>query len=262
MHHHTTGFWVPQTIDAKRLYFAEGCRPLSAKAALAGEGVLRAVVSVLPLSLGAAGLFGDRLGRAALAAISATLAMYVIELPGAVFHNSFRYVYPILVPWLVYGAARMLPKYSATAVVVTVGLTVGTLPIRRFSEDAIARESFAAATAIDEHVPEGAVVLVHDAGAVSVFAHRRAADLVGLKTPASMVAHAQWTWPSCGANRADAIRAIVSQSGARYLITIAYWDETYGIVTGLRARGVAVDAVRKPPTPTGYTIWRLRLPAS
>ena len=255
--HHSTGSWVPQTIEAKRLFFAEGCKPLSAKAMVAVSGVLIALVSLLPLALGAVGLFGETLGILGSVTIVATLAVYAIELPGAVFHNYFRYIYPVLVPWLVYGSVRMLPQVSTALVVVVAGVSFGLLPIRHFREDGIARESITAAEAVDRQVPDGAVVLVHDAGAISVFAHRRAVDLVGLKSPKSVAANARWTWPSCGADRADAIVAIVKESGARYLVTIGFWEDTYGIVSGLQARGVVLEAIRRPPTPSGYTIWRL-----
>jgi hypothetical protein len=59
-------------------------------------------------------------------------------------------------------------------------------------------------------VPDDAVILVHDASVVSELTRKRYADIVGLKTPANIDAHARWTWPTCGATRGNAIADIVA----------------------------------------------------
>src|SRR6185437_14310541 len=73
-----------------------------------------------------------------------------------------------------------------------------------------ARELVNTAMWVDTNVPADAVVLVHDAGAISTFAHRRAVDLVGLKTPSSIEAHRRLTAPSCGRDRPAAIADIAA----------------------------------------------------
>jgi hypothetical protein len=47
----------------------------------------------------------------------------------------------------------------------------------------VSEEVKAAAEWVDAQVPPNSSVLVHDAGAISEFAHHPAIDLVGLKTP-------------------------------------------------------------------------------
>jgi hypothetical protein len=255
--HHATGSWLPNTIEAKRLFFAEGCLPITQKLTRVGEGVGLALLWLFPLSVGGIALAGDMFGVFGLFAIVTTFAAYAIALPSAVFHNYFRYVYPIVVPWLVYGAARILQSRSETFAAVAAGVALAFLPFRQWRGDAIARESVAAAQAVDALVPSSAVVLVHDAGAISVFAHRRAVDMVGLKTPSSVVVHRRWTAARCGADRALALESIVKDSHAEYLVTIADWERLFGIAQGLRAQGVTLEAIRRPPGSEGYTIWRL-----
>lgn len=106
------------------------------------------------------------------------------------------------------------------------------------------------------HLPGDAVVLVHDAGGVSEFAHRRAVDIVGLKTPASIAAHARWTWPTCGAARGTAVAAIARESGASYFVALTGWDAP--LREGLEAEGFVLTPVRRPPIGEsgGYTVYR------
>jgi len=256
--HHATGSWLPNTIEAKRLFFAEGCLPLSQKLTRVGTGVGLALLLLFPLSAGGIAVAGDAFGALGLLAMGATFAAYVVAFPSAVFHNYFRYVYPIVVPWLAYGAQRILRARSETFAAVAAGVALAFLPFRQVRNDAVAREAVAAAQAVDSLVPSSAVVLVHDAGAVSVFAHRRAVDMVGLKTPSSVMAHKHWTAPSCGAQRTEALMSIINEFHAEYLVTIADWERLFGIAQGLRAEGIALDAIRLPPTRDGYTIWRLK----
>src|SRR5262249_3021598 len=109
-------------------------------------------------------------------------------------------------------------------------------------------------------VPAGATLLVHDAGGVSEFAHRRAVDLVGLKTPSSIAAHLRWTWPSCGVDRRTALAAIAERSGASYFVALTGWDEP--LRADLQAGGFALTPLRQPAAgERGYTVYRLSAPA-
>ena len=121
----------------------------------------------------------------------------------------------------------------------------------------VSRESAATAVWVDTYVPHDAVLLVHDAGVISELAHRRAVDLVGLKSPASVGAHLRSTWPSCGADRSIAVAAIARAAGASYVVVDASWDRAFGLVQGLSAQGFRLTLERPSPVSNGYVVYRL-----
>jgi hypothetical protein len=110
---------------------------------------------------------------------------------------------------------------------------------------------------VDAHLPADAVLLVHDAGGVSEFAHRRAVDIVGLKTPSSIAAHARWTWPTCGVARRTAFAAIAENSRASHLVALTGWDAP--LRESLEEQGFSLTPVRSAPAQgLGYTVYRLQ----
>jgi hypothetical protein len=163
--------------------------------------------------------------------------------------------------WLCFGVAMLLMRMEAgTAVTVAVALVSTRLLVRPFaSSSGFAREIHASAQWIDGHLPDDAIVLVHNAGGVSQFAHRRVVELVGLKTPSSVMPMG-WTWPSCGRERGRAVAAIARESGASYFVALSRWDEP--LRKDLQAEGFQLTALRHPPTGTlaGYTIYPIDSP--
>jgi hypothetical protein len=262
-----TGAWVPQTIAAKQLFFAQACGELPLKAAVVFAAVSRFLIMVAPLAIGTIALVRDRLGRYGAVACAATLAAFVMRFPAGVSHNDSRYLYAILTPWLSYGVALRLrdggllgsmPALTAIAVA-----TCAAWPFIQPPRQAIARELVDAAVWVDTNVPADAVVLVHDAGAISTFAHRRAVDLVGLKTASSIEAHRRLTAPSCGRDRQAAIADIAAASHASYAVLVSDWDETFEIRRGLEAHGFVLTPLRTPPSHArGYTVYRLEPPSA
>ena len=100
-----TGVWLPQTMQAKAAWFAEGCRPWQSKLSTTVEALRNVfstsqlivfVVALVPLAR-------TRLGRFGLSACAMILLVYAAVFPGALFHNYYRYTYAILLPWLVLG---------------------------------------------------------------------------------------------------------------------------------------------------------------
>ena len=257
-----TGAWVPQTIQAKQLFFAQACGELPLKTAVVFATVSRFLITVAPLAICATALARDPLGRYGAAACAATLAAFTMRFPAGLSHNDSRYLYAILTPWLSYGVALRLrhggvlgsmPTMTAIAVATCVAW-----PFMQRPRQPVARELVATATWVDTNLPADAVVLVHDAGAISTFAHRRAVDLVGLKTASSIEAHRRWTAPSCGRDRDAAIADIALASRASYAVLVSDWDETFAIRRGLEANGFVLTPVRTPPAHTrGYTVYRL-----
>jgi len=254
-----TGSWLTQTIRAKQLFYAEGCLPWLKKTAVVAASFAACLGLLFPLSLGIASLGRSRLGRVGLLSIAICLLSYFVAYPGALGLGFFRYLYPIVVPWLCFGFALGLTRVNTgVAATVAIALLVTRLviwPDRHTDE--YAREVVASAEWIDDHVPPDAVLLVHDAGGISEFAHRRAVDLVGLKTPASIQAHARWTYPSCGRARRVAVDAIARESGASYFVGLSGWEEP--LRADLEANGFTLTARRRPPVGVraGYTVYQL-----
>jgi hypothetical protein len=257
-----TGAWVPQTIEAKQLFFAQACGELPLKIAVVFATVSRFLITVAPLAVCAIALMRDPLGRFGAGACAATLAAFAMRFPAGLAHNDSRYLYAILTPWLSYGVALRLrrggilgsmPAMTAIAVASCAAWTF-IQPARQ----AVARELVATAKWVDANVPADAVLLVHDAGVISTFAHRHAVDLVGLKTASSIEAHRRWTAPSCGRDRPAAVADIALASHASYAVLVSDWDETFAIRRGLEANGFVLTPLRTPPAHTrGYTVYRL-----
>jgi hypothetical protein len=263
-----TGAWLSQTMEAKRLFFAEGCAPLGEKLRLAGQGVLAWLTWTAPLTVGLAALAWSGFGRVGLAAATVTLAVYAYRLPSAVTYNEHRYLVPILAPWCVWGLVEGISRLrrAKLSALAAAGACLGLLHAAPYALTALTsswpRDIIATAVWIDEYTPPDATLLIHDAGGVSVFAHRRAVDLVGLKTPSSIGAHATWTWPSCGRARATAVAAIASGARPTYLVTAEQWEQVYQLTGALATAGLRATPVRTPPAGSeyGYTVWALAVP--
>jgi len=258
-----TGSWVPQTIQAKQLFFAQACGELPLKTAVVFATVSRFLITVAPLAICAIALVRDRLGRYGAVACAATLAAFAMRFPAGLSHNDSRYLYAILTPWLSYGVALRLRHGgvlgSMPALTTIAVATCAAWPFLQPPRDAVARELVDTAKWVDTNVPADAVVLVHDAGAISTFAHRRAVDLVGLKTASSIDAHRRWTAPSCGRDRSAAIADIALASHATYAVVVSDWDETFAIRRGLETNGFVLTPLRAPPPGSrGYTVYRLQ----
>jgi len=260
-----TGHWIPQTMAAKAAFFAESCFPLGAKLGSAGRAVRTWFALSLPAAvLAAIWVPACRLGRLAAAAGLATFAAYVVMLPGALWHNDHRYLYPIAVPVLALGMAvcltrRELAWRAAAIAVLVMGLAIWAIQPSR-ADSSIPGERLAAAAWVREHVDAGARLLVQDAGVFSVFTSNPLVDLVGLKTPASVEPHRRWTLASCGADRAQAVAAIARSSGAEYLIVSSNWEAIFSLTEGLEAQGVKLERVRLAPNSPddGYNVYRMR----
>jgi hypothetical protein len=257
-----TGTWVPQTMTAKLSFFAETCEPLTARARSGAGAAGFWLLTMLPASMGAIALPTFRLGRLGLLAMVASVAAYSWLAPSALWTNQQRYLYPILMPWVVLGFGRVLASRRRERGLILLGslvfLTVS-LPSRWFDRRPAADEIVGVARWLEASTPPDAVLMVQDAGAVSVFTTRQLVDIVGLKSALSLDAHRTITAPSCGADRGRALEVIARSSGASFLVTNAEWESLYQFTDNLRRRGHHLTAVRTPHPRllNGYTVYRL-----
>lgn len=243
----TTGTLYPNTIEAKRNFFAEGCFPAnvrfdSVRNAFAAfrEGIGYFAYAAVLLSMTFTGWVG--LIFAAVFAYA-----YYERFPGALSHYEQRYMY-VFVPWLTYAAAQLISSGKLVPRLLAAGLFgcciwqaypqlvprwdfhFACTQFTRFELDPLA-------SWLDEHV-HGQKLLLHDAGYVGFYVDTPMADLVGLKTPASVEPHRELTWKQCGgAARNEAIHRIALREQPKYVVLLAGWDQIYGISQGLREHG-------------------------
>ncbi len=237
----------PNTIEAKRNFFAEGCGPGSRRAGALESalfsfqddvGLLYWVACLLPITaLGRVGLlFGVAFGIA-----------YYAEGPNLLRHYEQRYLY-LFLPWLIYGVGLALTvkrrgARALGALFLLVCLAQGVAKQPEHWHWHLACLGFTRselqplAQWLDQHA-RGRKILLHDAGYVGFAVHAPLVDLVGLKTPASLAPHRELTFPGCSqAARGQAIARIAEQAQPEYLVVIEGWDRIYGISSALLARG-------------------------
>jgi hypothetical protein len=90
---------------------------------------------------------------------------------------------------------------------------------------------------MDRTLPANAVVLVHDAGAVSFYTRFHLVDVVGLKTPWSAEVHRRLTLPSARARLGEAADEIARRSHADFFLTMWSVEQETRLLSRLVARG-------------------------
>jgi hypothetical protein len=246
----TVGSLYPNTIQAKKFFFAEGCFDPALKL----DSVRNSFVA-----------FGKELGFIGYAAVLLVLTLtgwvgivftavfayaYYQNFPGALAHYEQRYMY-VLVPWVLYAVGSLIAKRHLATRVVAALLFLGAIA-QNWSEikprwlfhtmcNAFTRaELDGVATWLATHA-QHRKILLHDAGYVGYFVDAPMADMVGLKTPASIPPHQALTWAQCGAGRQQAVHEIAIHEQPDFVVVLAGWDGIYRFIDGLRARGWTLE---------------------
>jgi hypothetical protein len=249
-----TGAILPQTVNAKRYFFAEEGQDLSTKLSFVLMCMTKVIVQTGPLVIGAIGLIRSRAGQVAILSVIAILVLYAVYFPIGVSHNEYRYLYA-LVPLFAVGftialhqaserrrrwLVRGLIACAAWAIVLSfhmIDVYARGIAITRNELVGISRW-------IDENLPPDARIALHDAGYVAYANDRAFTDIVGLKTPAAMAAHAAITKPSHGTRRVEALSKILRESRSNYLVVLTSWDNVGHITRGLSQQGWKVATLR------------------
>jgi len=249
---------------AKQLWFAEGCKPLFWKLGIALSGLKLGLMSLFPVSVGLPFLVRRKLGWLGLAAIVASYSAYALVIPSAAYMNTHRYLYALFLPWAIFGLAVELgqpstPRYLPFALAT---ISMFLFPTYALAEATrIRQELFATVRWVNDHIPPDATLLIHDAGAISEFSNRPAADMVGLKTQSSIELNDRWTWASCGRERSRALVEMVQTSGAQFVVAEGNWDHNYKLSDSLRLAGYEVRQLRRPPAnEDGYFVYGIQAP--
>jgi hypothetical protein len=253
-----TGGIVPTSISAKANWFAMECLGWAERGNQSqvhlGEWALLSA-GVLP---GIVGLARRPAGRLFLVFGTLLVAIWFVSAPGLIGgYQRYRYQ-ALLVPGMAIGLAWLPTTVRSASMALGTALAAAfLLQFARtepaFSRD-VARERDAMVAMLTRFEAEH--VLVHDAGYVA-FAGPSSAlvDMVGVKTPEAAALNAQWTRPTCGAERWRALGQLVAASQVRFVLVWDPWDNLYGITSGLKRAGW--ESHRLGRTPGHLVLYRL-----
>lgn len=262
---------VPLTIDAKRLYFAEGCLNAMTKIRFCVTALGKFLGGLGFLCVGFGVLYRSWVGRIGLIFSAVFVTVYFAEFPGALGHYENRYLY-VFVPFALCGIASLL-KQGASRRRVTAGVVIlsliglqlvwtlpETLDWHRRTRFFTWNEGNMTASILAD-LPRESVVLVHDIGYISFVTQLRLVDLVGLKRPESVALHRRLTYPHCGgAGREEAIATIAGETKPNHAIILDHWDQLYRITDALRQAGWTLTTIRDPKPHRGYYVYQLSRP--
>jgi hypothetical protein len=280
-----TGALLPNTVMAKKYYFAEAFLPSSVKLSWMRLGTETFAIKVGPLLAGLLFLAGDELGLFVLSFVPLFFAAYYLQFPGALTHlaqQGNRYLY-ILLPMAVWSTCRALKSRTTLTRVVAIVLVTLTAAndawtLRRswagYVEgcDYTRRELYAVKEFCERTMPPSSRLLIHDAGYLPFATGFQMVDLVGLKTPSAVPIHKQLTYPTGGKKRADAIHQIAVSTAPQYLVVLSDWERIFHIAEGLRKNGWTLIEIRghfhennrfrfgKPEPGPVYLVYQLKPP--
>ena len=241
------GSVFPQTLNAKRLFFAQAGWPAAIKARLVLKGLYRFAADLGVMTIFAGFLATTWTGRAGSIYGALLLAAYFMQLPGTLITYEGRYLFPFL-PFLLLGAVYALRQTKpllriAAALVFALSLGQSFLNApdfwtrNRLNCAYTTHDLAGVAGWCNRNLPANSTLLIHDAGYISYGTRFTLVDMVGLKTPGSIPHHKKWTYPTGGRDRFQAISEIGQQGHTNYLLVLDRWDRSYFVTAGLRAAG-------------------------
>jgi hypothetical protein len=256
-----TGAIVPSTIGAKSWFYAQHHVDSRDKLAWMETDLWRALFGIFPLFLCAPFIRPKRLCLALGCFGAAFMLLYFWSFPSAFSHNAGRYLFPLM-PIVLAGVAAgsaapwRWQRIATLAVVILASVFVSVgfrLERDQYRYDTTNyRQSLGDMVAwMNANLPAGVTVMVHDAGYIAYAGRFQLVDLVGLKTPGAAEIHKRITYPSAGANRAEAVIGIAKEFEPRYLLVIHAWEEIYGFADELRANGWSAREIYKSHAPAG-----------
>ncbi len=260
---------IPNSMSAKVYFFAEGCLPYTDKIRITINGVEQFALSLGPAGLGFFALLLSPLRFTGAAFLLVFMAAYTERIPGAIFHNWFRYPY-ILMPFAIVGWIALVTvdrRYvrQAGKALLLLAIAFGVFQSRdtweKYEEGiSISRIELAGvARWITSNLKEKDAILVHDSGYISLTGKQPLFDLVGLKTSSSILIHRQYTWGTCSRNP-SAIDKIARESGARFLVVFTDWDQIFRLTDSLRRMGWTVTRADRSRGRTRYEVYQITPP--
>ncbi len=191
---------------------------------------------------------------------------YLFRFPGALAHNYSRYLY-VLLPIAVLGwsvglghADRRIRRASlAAGALAAIQVAVFASPNIAFYAGQVrtlSRDNAAMAEWVAKNLPPDAVVMVHDAGRISLSGNQPLVDLVGLKSPFSADVHRGATYARCE-RTPSAISDIARRSGAGFIVVTTDWDRIFGLTESLARTGWKVARADTERGDAFYRVYRI-----
>lgn len=269
-----TGHFLPTSISAKRLFFAEAGLKPSIKWAWLSHKLTDFVSGLWIFAFAALFFLIDPQGLISIVFILAFVASYYLEFPGALGHYAGRYMYallPFLVSAMATGLARQsrLIRYCAFVILLlSILYEMGQAPAgwRAYLEGRhyTTTELADVAKFCSDRIPTTSRIMVHDAGYIAYATRFHLVDFVGLKTPAAIELHRILTFPTVGRRRAEAVHQFALRTQPEYLVMLQGWDQLFQITNGLRSRGWELEEIRDIPDNDGiaakahYSVYKIR----
>jgi len=259
---------IPNTVFAKKYFYASWCSPISVKLSMLQDISSLYLLPYGVVLLGIAGWLRERLGIVLVLYLGLFVVIYWTSHTGALAYYEGRYMAP-LIPMLVLGLARLLPPPTPSSQRVRIALLglVTLYPMLYSTPSAIALtgkmraytvdELMPLADWIDHNIPPNAPIMVHDIGFLGYAVHQPLVDLVGLKSETAMRLNRQASWPTCGGGRPKAIAALTQQERPAYLITQRPWDRVFKITESV-STVASVKLLRD--SERGYSVYSLQYP--
>lgn len=263
----TTGHVIPQTIEAKHVFYADACNPSVYRWVVTWGGARFFFIVIGFLTLALAFLLRNYLGRCVLIFVPLFFFAYYERLPVALLHGWGRYTY-ILLPIVILGLAvglgdgSVLVRRTAYVLLVLSCLqTAISFPdhwqVFLQDRDGFTHSLVSVADWANFHLPPNSTLLIHDAGYISYATKFQLVDFVGLKTPSSIAYNREITYPTCGIGRAAAVSEIARKAHPGYLIILDDWERSLRLTSGLRKLGWGLEEISPPGN---YHVFRLTPP--
>ena len=249
----STGSLLSSTVEAKRVWFAEGCAPMDFKAQIIKGVALQVLMLTAPCLLAVAALVRKPWTLVVLGFAAAFFVAYVVRFPGALTHNAGRYIY-ILFPLVVLILCTAVNEIQRRNVRLTIAaLSLAVLSFSavsdsratwRFFYPLLHQDIAGMSHWVNQNVPKGSTILVHDVGYLSwVATGYKMTDLVGLKTPESIQVHKDVTLKTCGEKRGWAVAYIAREANPAYAITSDDWNFHFQLDQAIALAGYELTPV-------------------
>lgn len=259
-----TGNVLPNTAGAKTYYFAESCKRINEKILYLLPGITNFAATLGGLSVGFVAILFTRLRSIFIPFALIFYLLYLIEFPGGVHHNNYRYQY-VFYAFAVFGVVEFLAldwvaKYRKYISIILVIAGLISFPEKletlnnaiQFTKN----ENFTVGEWVKDNISKDDVILIHDAGYISTVSNSKLVDLVGLKTSYATGVNKLTRWQSCG-NDPRAIDAIATKFNAKYFVVLGVWDNIFQLTESLRVMGWKVEIADTSRDGAAYRVYKI-----
>lgn len=262
-----SGTFFPNTINAKKYFFAEGCQTALQRSLLLLNSLSVFALPLFLMLFFIVYLKVTLLGRALLVFMLVFLGAYWINMPGSLIHNFGRYFY-VLTPIifyasLLYAREKDLKNNSHWLFkAVLIQLVFINLPALMFMVHQhkffVEKNHKGTVEWLKKNTQTTDTILVHDVGYLGyALEDRRVIDIVGLKTREIADVHKNITWASCGKERGRAIAEIVKTYRPNYIVVFSWWDDDFNLTGNVKDVASMTMVKDLEGYDSGYFVYRL-----